>query len=182
MSLIQKYVAIGPESTGKSTLCQNLADYFQTKWCPEFARTYLESHGKEYTYNDLLTIAHGQIDAEDAYTRDVIRKNQHDLLIIDTDMHVMRVWCEYVFGNCHKFILDQIAQRDYAGYLLCAPDLPWEADPLREYPDQKIRNELFLYYKELISSQKSPWIVIEGNYEKRISTAINFIEKGKDIL
>jgi nicotinamide riboside kinase len=38
---LKKIVVIGPESTGKSTLCGYLADYYKTLWCPEFAREYL---------------------------------------------------------------------------------------------------------------------------------------------
>ena len=64
MSEIKKIVAIGPESTGKSTLCSQLAEHYQTVWCAEYAREYLEKNGKEYNYDDLLTIAKGQIDLE----------------------------------------------------------------------------------------------------------------------
>ncbi|MBL7752590.1 MAG: ATP-binding protein, partial [Chitinophagaceae bacterium] len=35
---IKKIVIIGPESTGKSTLCRQLAAHFNTLWCPEYAR------------------------------------------------------------------------------------------------------------------------------------------------
>ena len=52
------------------------------------------------------------------------------MLFIDTDMYVMKVWCEFVFGNCHLWILDQIVQRKYDLYLLCNTDLPWVQDEL----------------------------------------------------
>ena len=57
MNPLKKIVVIGPESTGKSTLCKQLAEYYKTIWCPEFAREYLIKYGKDYNYNDLLTIA-----------------------------------------------------------------------------------------------------------------------------
>jgi nicotinamide riboside kinase len=65
MPPIRKIVVIGPESTGKSTLCERLALHFRTKWVPEFAREYLLNHGKAYDYGDLLKIAKGQIALED---------------------------------------------------------------------------------------------------------------------
>src|SRR5947208_3190923 len=68
---IKKIVVIGPESTGKSTLCKQLAGHFSTLWCPEYAREYLLIHGKHYTYNDLLTIAKGQLQLEDGYVNKV---------------------------------------------------------------------------------------------------------------
>ncbi len=63
MESIKKIVVIGPESTGKSTLCEKLADHYNTLWVPEYAREYLEKHGPEYTYEDLYDIAAGQLRA-----------------------------------------------------------------------------------------------------------------------
>ena len=65
METIKKIVVIGPESTGKSTLCQKLAAHYNTLWVPEYAREYLEKNGVDYTYDDLLTIAKGQIELEE---------------------------------------------------------------------------------------------------------------------
>ena len=65
--MLKKIVAIGPESTGKSTLCEQLAEHYKTIWCPEYAREYLLAHGKKYDYDDLLTIAEGQLKLEDEY-------------------------------------------------------------------------------------------------------------------
>ena len=87
----------------------------------------------------------------------------------------MKVWCEYVFEKCHRFILDQIAKRKYDGYLLCNTDLPWVADELREYPDLESREQLFHMYKDLMINQSTPWIEISGDYEERLQKAIHFI-------
>ena len=63
--MLKKIVAIGPESTGKSSLCTQLAEYFKTKWVPEYAREYLMTNGTNYKYEDLLRIAEGQIEGEE---------------------------------------------------------------------------------------------------------------------
>jgi nicotinamide riboside kinase len=68
---LKKFVIIGPESTGKSTLCLQLAEHYKTVWCPEFAREYLEKKGMDYTYDDLLTIAKRQIELEESKMSDV---------------------------------------------------------------------------------------------------------------
>ncbi len=65
MQALKKIVIIGPESTGKSTLCELLANHFQTKGVAEYAREYLLTNGKEYTYDNLLTIAKEQLASED---------------------------------------------------------------------------------------------------------------------
>ena len=89
---IIKIVAIGPESTGKSTLCAALAKHFSTIWCKEYAREYLLEHGTDYTYDDLLTIAEGQLILEDHATEEAIALHNESgaqglpILFIDTDM------------------------------------------------------------------------------------------------
>src|SRR4030095_4084581 len=151
--MLKKIVIIGPESTGKSTLCEQLAMHYNTVWCPEFARDYLLAHGTKYSYDDLLSIAKGQIELEEKFellvrnsalgvkekypesdvgaqnaeviTRSPLLTLHPSLLFIDTNMYVMKVWCEFVFGKCHQYILDQIDERKYDLYLLCNIDLPW---------------------------------------------------------
>jgi len=186
---IKKIVILGPESTGKSTLCQQLAAHYQTAWCPEYAREYLLKHGMNYTYDDLLIIAKGQIDLEKK-TELKVKADEREsdsrlptclpvgkapdsrLLFIDTDMYVMKVWCEFVFGKCHPFILDQIEKRKYDLYLLCNVDLPWVKDELREYPDLERRQTLYGIYKDIMIHQAVPWANISGDYEDRLKKAI----------
>jgi NadR type nicotinamide-nucleotide adenylyltransferase len=172
MPLPKKIVVIGPESTGKSTLCEQLALHYQTEWVPEFARNYLLEIRRPYTYEDLLYIADGQIRQEDR----IVSDTKSDLVFIDTDMYVMKVWCEYVFNKCHPYILDEIVKRKYDGYLLCNTDLPWVADELREYPDLESRERLYQMYKDIMINQYVPWIDITGNYEARLQKAISFID------
>jgi nicotinamide riboside kinase len=66
---IKKIAVIGPESTGKTTLCEQLAQHYNTLWCPEFAREYLLTHGMDYDYEDLLYIAKEQVAMEEEYIR-----------------------------------------------------------------------------------------------------------------
>ena len=132
---MRKIVIIGPESTGKSTLCQQLAAHYKTAWCPEYAREYLNKINVKYTYQDLLQIAMGQLALEEKMKKHAANQ----LYFIDTDMNVMKVWCEVAFDNCHKWILKQIAKTHYDLYLLCNTDIEWVQDELREYPDFQFR-------------------------------------------
>ena len=103
---MKKIVVIGPESTGKSSLCQQLAAHYQSDWVKEYAREYLLTNGTSYTYDNLLTVAKGQIKNEDNF----IAHNAfgEKPIFIDTDMYVMKVWCEFVFEKCHHWILNRI--------------------------------------------------------------------------
>jgi nicotinamide riboside kinase len=194
MQEIKRVVIIGPESTGKSTLCNMLAAHYNTHWCAEYAREYLLNNGTDYTYDDLLTIARGQLLLQDETERNVLvgklpgnsvhrtsniiqsTSATSPLLFIDTDMYVMKVWCEYVFGKCHQFILEEIIHRKYHLYLLCKPDIPWVKDELREYPDEQTRIELYHIYRDILINQKVPWVEVSGDYEQRLELGIDAVK------
>jgi NadR type nicotinamide-nucleotide adenylyltransferase len=165
---MKKVVVIGPESTGKSTLCRQLADHYGVSWVPEYARQYLLQHGAKYVYDDLLTIAKGQLALEDEYAA----AEEGPVLFVDTDMYVMKVWCEFVYEKCHQWILDQIAKRKYDLYFLCDIDLPWIQDGLREYPDIVSRQKLYRIYKDIMINQPLPWLEISGSEDERLQKAI----------
>jgi len=178
---LKKIVIIGPESTGKSTLCEQLAAHYHTDWVPEYAREYLMTHGTNYKYEDLMTIAKGQLALEEAYAARLLADDPKDphskLLFVDTDMYVMKVWSEFVFGKCDPWILEQILLRKYDGYLLCRTDLPWTADELREYPDPVTREKLFHIYKDCLINQDTPWSEISGQADQRLEGAIKIVDK-----
>jgi len=169
---MKRIVIIGPESTGKSTLCQQLAEHYNTVWCPEYAREYLIKHGMNYTLDDLTAIAKGQLALQQALETNAA----NDLYFIDTDMYVMKVWHEVAFATCPSWILKKIAQTKPDLYLLCNTDLPWEKDELREYPDLPMRQRLFHMYKDLVINSATPWNIVSGTNEERLRVAINAIE------
>ncbi len=170
---MKKIVIIGPESTGKSSLCEQLSAHYKTQWVREYAREYLLQHGTQYSFDDLLTIAKGQLKLEDTTVTKLSTINfQPPTVFIDTDMYVMKVWCEFVFEKCHHWILNQIVDRKYDLYLFCNIDAPWVKDELREYPDLKTRTKLYHHYKDILVNQNTPWVDISGTYEERIQKAI----------
>ena len=179
---LKKIVIIGPESTGKSSLCEGLAAHYQTSWVREYAREYLLAHGMNYRFEDLMTIAKGQLALEDEGVAAVMagvgaaRGGVDPILFIDTDMYVMKVWSEFVFGRCESWILDQIGKRKYDAYLLCKTDLPWVKDELREYPDLVSREKLFHIYRDILINQSTPWAEIGGQEQQRLEAAIDAVD------
>ncbi len=177
---LQKIVVLGPESTGKSTLCEQLAKYYGVVDCKEYARQYLHENGTKYNFEDLLTIAKGQLTLEDEAIQkaeQLFMEKSKNKIVIDTNMYVMKVWCEYVFNNCHTYILDEIHKRNYDLYLLCDIDLVWTPDEMREYPDEKPRQELFAIYKDILINQNTAWGIVSGAGDERTQNAIQIIDK-----
>lgn len=189
MSVIKKIVIVGPESTGKSTLCEKLADHYNTIWVKEYAREYLLKNGTDYSFEDLSDVAKGQLANEENGLEELEKKikaetssssfnpHQYTPLFIDTDMIVMKVWCEFVFDKCHNWILNEIVDRKYHLYLLGNIDAPWVKDELREYPDLPTRERLYNHYKDIMVNQSVPWVDICGNYDERLQKAIKAVDK-----
>jgi len=165
---MKKIVIIGPESTGKSTLCEELAEHYETAWCPEYAREYLLQNGTDYTYADLTKIAQGQLTIENYFALEA----KGSYYFVDTDLYVMKVWYEVAFQHCPTWILKGIAQSTCDLYLLCNTDLPWAQDELREYPDLAMRQRLFNMYKDIVINSGIPWVEISGTDRQRLHGAI----------
>ncbi len=165
---LQKIVVIGPESTGKSTICAALAQHFNTVWVEEYAREYLERQNNEYDYDDLLAIAKGQIRKEEE--KSLLAR---EFLFCDTDLNVLMVWCHHRFHKVHAFILEEIAARKYDAYILCDVDMPWSPDPQREYPDYEMRRYFFNIYKDIVINAGVPFTLVSGNEKERLEQALN---------
>ena len=164
---MHKVIVTGPESSGKTTLCKALSEHFKISFTEEYAREYLNTINREYKEEDLLEIAKGQLQSE----------NNSQLL--DTDLITIKIWSEYKYGKCDKWILDQIEKQksEKRIYLLCKPDIPWEADPLRKNPHN--RNELLKMYSAELSNLEHPFFFIEGQGSKRLENAIKIVDEIK---
>ncbi len=160
-----KIIVTGPESSGKTTLCKEISNQFNIPFTTEYAREYLKKKGVNYNQSDLLEIANGQFISEGGLNQ--------QLSLQDTDLITIKIWSEYKYGNCDNWILDQIEKQKSENrfYLLCKPDIPWKADPLRENPTN--REELFTIYKEELEKLKHNYVIIEG--EERIKNSISKI-------
>ena len=168
---MKKIAIIGPESTGKSTLTKDLANYFGEPFVPEYGRKYLETNGNQYDESDLLKISEGMLEAENKAA-----KKANRFLFCDTDLIMIKVWYEVKYGECHPYVLAKLAEQPYDFYLLCSPDLPWVPDSLRENPG--IRKELFKLYKANLELYKLPYQLIGG--EERLAQAKIGIDEFKN--
>jgi NadR type nicotinamide-nucleotide adenylyltransferase len=163
-----KIAITGPESTGKTALAKQLADYFQSPWVPEYAREYVENLTVPYTYDDVCNIARKQIQEELFYENSV---SNNKFVFFDTDLILTKVWFSYCFNVIPDFLTDRIKSGFFDLYLLCAPDLEWEPDPVREHGGD--RDYFFDWYRAEIEQTGKPYVVVNGIGDQRLQNAID---------
>ena len=161
-----KIVITGPESSGKTTLFEQLRTLSGFNFIPEYSRTYLEKIDRPYHYNDILQIAK-------QYVKELEILNKNRLSVIsDTDLLTLQIWCEYKFQKCHPFIIENIKLNPPDLYLICSPNIPWEFDPQRENPKDRI--ELFNIHLNKIKEMGVNMLITGGKTKASYSDKTNF--------
>lgn len=161
-----KIAVVGPESTGKSTIAQAVARHFDTVCVPEYAREYCKNLHNEYTLQDEVNMYYGQIALENM----LIPLAKNNLLICDTTIMTIKIWCDYLFGDTPQDVKEEINNRHYDLYLLMDIDLPWEEDPLRDFPEH--REHFMGVWESELKSLKANYIIISGLGDERLKNAL----------
>jgi len=159
---------VGPESSGKTTLANQLALHFGAVLVAEFAREYIDTLNRPYTKKDVEFIAQKQVESENRAI-----KSGHPIIICDTDVLVVKVWRVVKWGDTDSLVENRFKNQEERLYLLLRPDLPWEADPQREHPTE--RDELFSYYEDYLIQAKNRYAIIEGLGMLRFENALRAI-------
>ncbi|MCF1420584.1 AAA family ATPase [Mangrovimonas futianensis] len=171
---IIKVVLFGPESTGKSTLAEQLANHYQTKWVQEYSRIYAEEKwqlGETLSEKDVLPIAFGQMKEENKLSKQVER-----LLICDTDLLETKVYSEWYYsGFCPDPVQKFALENTYDLYFLTYIDLPWVADNIRDKPNE--REEMFQTFQQALINHKRPFVLLKGDQATRFNEAVKQIDK-----
>lgn len=156
----------GPESTGKTTLARQLTEIFNGQYIQEFAREYVEKLQHHYTFGDIDAIAKAQVEQYQA-----TRSSQEKIFFFDTWLIITKVWFKWVYGKTPDWLEYQIHECPIDLFLLCRPDLPWEADPVRENGGEN-RIKLFELYREELNHYGFNFVEISGTGDKRQTNAI----------
>jgi len=170
-----KVVLFGPESTGKTTLSRQLARYYNSVWVPEYAREYLQNkwnnERKTCEPKDLLPIAEGQMKLENE-----LAQKTDSVLICDTDLLETKVYSEaYYTGTCDPILEKYALENTYDLYFLTYIDTPWEADDLRDKPND--REDMFEVFKNELIKQNRPYVLLKGDKKERLNRAVLEIDK-----
>lgn len=163
-------VLIGPESTGKSTLAERLANRFSAPLSLEFAREYVAQRDAPLDHADVEAIARGQMALEDAaHGSEAARAAS--LLIKDTDLVSTVVYARFYHGHAPAWLERSAIERRGDLYLLCAPDVPWIADgPQRDRPEGRL--DLHARFAGTLAALEATVVPIAGGWAARERTAV----------
>ena len=164
MAKVARVCLIGPESTGKTTLAQRLAEHFGGTWVREFAREYAEQHGA-LSFDDCEFIARGQISLIENGGLTAA------LQILDTDLISTIVYARHYYGRVPDWIVEEARQRRADLYLLMDTDVTWIADAARDTGGAG-REELFDAFRRALDEFECGWVIISGDWEDRFRSAV----------
>ena len=161
----------GPESSGKTTLSKWLStELLDTIYIPEFAREYLEEkrivRASEEDFKEIVKEQCALFTQRKSYVHE----------IFDTDVFVLRIWNDEVFKlNLPELEILPSYKMDI--HFLCAPDVEWEEDPLRNVPAQSERIRLFESYKSNLLEANSNFVVLNGSVDEKKSLVLASLQK-----
>lgn len=162
---IKKIAIVGPESTGKSTITRQLAQHYQTLWVPEYARYYCAALTEPCNLQDETNMFHGQVALEES----ILAVTEKELIFCDTTFLTVKIWSDEVFGETPQVVLDALPKYHYDLYLLMDIDLPWQEDPLRDFPHKR---EYFMeIWRKELRLLNASYTIVNGQ-ENRLQNAI----------
>jgi NadR type nicotinamide-nucleotide adenylyltransferase len=169
---VKTIAVVGPESTGKSTLCKMLASHFQTIWQPEWARNYLGE--RHCTYDDMEIIVQGHFAEYSKY-----KANARKILFMDTEAVTTLVYSRHYYGKVPLYV-QEMANRMHEFvdmYLLTDIDVPWVADTSRDLGEpwqrQKIRRDI----QTQLERRNLPYTIIRGEWNERFRLAVHTVDQ-----
>ena len=174
---------LGAESTGKTTLCRDLAEHFGSLWVPEYMRTYLQKKWNDEqltcTWEDLLPIAQGQIKLENTLAKQAASTSDTPTyLFCDTSLFELMVYSNWYYGDCPEALTTAALTHDYDLILLTSVDVPWVADDLRDSPYQ--REEISEFFENQLMNHQKAYRHIGGDRKDRVQQVAAWLSEISD--
>jgi NadR type nicotinamide-nucleotide adenylyltransferase len=135
---VRQVVLTGGECTGKTTLAGKLASRWLTSWAPESAREMALARSGPLGPEDVGPIARAHVAAADEAFRAAAQRGR-PVVFLDQDLLSTVVYAKHYYGNCPRWVERLAAERRGDLYVLCAPDLPWVADGVRDRPEARAK-------------------------------------------
>lgn len=159
-SFVQRVCLLGGESSGKSTLAEELAREFGTLHVREYGRDLWEAKNGELVFKDMVRIARRQVAMEDEAAG---RANR--FLFCDTSPLTTLFYSGHLFDRAESE-LERLANRFYDAVVLCAPDFPFIQDGTRE--PESFRTGQHEWYLRELTARGIPFLLAEGAVVNRV--------------
>ena len=155
---VKKICFYGPESTGKSVMAKQLANYYQTEFVPEVAREIVSSN--EFMVDDIIKIGQAQ-------TQRVLDKTKtaNKILFCDTDFITTQIYCRHYLGEVPPILYELEKQVTYHQYFLFDIDVPWVADGMRDLGAR--RQEMYDVFEIELVKRGIKFIEVRGDFNER---------------
>jgi len=164
----KRIVLVGVESTGKTTLAEQLAREFHAEWVPEYGREYCLTKTGEWHTDEFVHIA-----GEQQRREEIAARQSKGILICDTNAFATGVWHERYMGYRSSEV-DAIGRKDRVDlYLLAMPDFPFVQDGTRD--GENIRDWMQERFEARMRETTTPFIRLKGSRERRLSDALSAI-------
>lgn len=164
-----RIVLTGPESTGKTTLAAGIASALGAPLVAEAARQFAESFPGPLSELTVAPIARLSIRLEEAAIAQAA--TPPPLIVRDTDLVSTVVYARHYYGTVSPWIEEEALAHRGDLYLLCAPDLPWVADGVRDRPAE--REEMFESFAETLRRIGARVVVVRGVGRERLGVALD---------
>ena len=161
---------LGAECTGKSTLAEALAAEFNAGLVSEYLREWCDMHGRTPLQHEQAHIAAEQAARIEAAAR------AHELVICDTTPLITALCSEHYFDDDSLTAEALAFQRRCDLTLLCAPDLPWQADGfLRDGP--AVRERFDARIRAALTAGGIAWVDVAGGDAERTAAAVAALQR-----
>jgi nicotinamide riboside kinase len=164
-----RVAVIGAECTGKTTLCQALAQDAAGIWIPELLREFVETSGRVPSPSEQPLLIEEQVRREHKALAEAARRGATRVLIDSTPL-VTALYSAMYYEDRTLLALASAHQRRYDITLVTATDLPWEADGIqRDGPAARERFHALLTH--WLVAENIAHALIEGNGAARLAAA-----------
>nr|WP_317045232.1 ATP-binding protein [Formosa algae] len=117
-----------------------------------------------------MPIAKGQI-----FLENELSKTVENLLICDTNLLETKVYAEVYYEGFYNEVLTASAVQNYYNlYFLTYIDIPWEADDVRDKPNE--RETMFNAFQNALIDYNKPYVLLKGTYQERFDLAVKHID------
>ena len=161
---------LGAESSGKSTLAEALAKYYQCVWVAEYLREFVQTTQRVPQEHEQILIAKMQIEREELALMQTQR-----FLFCDTTPVMTEIYSRYCFGRPDLAVRALAHSHTYDLTLVTAPDTPWVADGIQRVSDQ-VRQDIHLEVLRTLDAMGVRYSLITGSVAERLGQVIALLE------